>query len=360
MSVLNGSVPVHSDGNVCSLRSTEETVPQAYFSIFGFGLLGAAGVLGNIIVIVVFWEARDRILRMQILTLSFTDLFICSVILPLDCVRVFRRILLHMEAFTDHAFADTVISARNTGFVFEGCILQCIALDRYYCVCRAHQSKRLTPAFFFGLLSLAALSVGGLEVTIAVLHLFFDPDCRYVQPMRETLRLTYPCFSILGMLVIFCLYVAIFIRVHQQDRANRRRKEPRVALSSCSSNGREKKEEDEEEEEALEEEEVVTRTHKHSTIKARSPKTALMLLCTTVVYYFTLMPIILVGFDAIPDGPYHKIYYINNAANVLLYSLVNRQFRVAARSWLLRRRRKPHLSGTTHRFRSTLNSTQIP
>ena len=78
-------------------------------------------------------------------------------------------------------------------------------------------------------------------------------------------------------------------------------------------------------------------------VKKRGPyvKTAQILFTVTVVYVISYLPVFLVNNRAIPNYPFvFYCYFINNAANPIIYSFMNKKFRSSVKRMFSRKKRR--------------------
>ena len=383
-------------------RVTDKT--YILISISLLALIGILGVVGNTLVLLVYYQSPSQEChcccnslpsrcvsrfrgglqhsqRKLLVALAIADLLTALIVLPCDIGHKVLT-LLNISNFTN----GLVDNARNIMFTLEGSILTSIAIDRFLvigCPYVKTMSTKHRPCVFstsdissdriasadkpsnstslqaayeedknipveltsleeielstnpkqrrhfaevpvtpwnirrqlcvFLPVTITTLIVSTLEMSVFVLHIHqhrMEDGSLPAAKLRYFLNRLYLICTIITFPVVCGLYLCIFLAVRNFDRKRARLHEGR------------------------------------STHRTRSRRTALTLFITTLVFYLTLLPVLIVHFgnwshdkgtreDIVRDVHmdssavyiHHEFYYINNAVNFFIYSWISPAFR---------------------------------
>ncbi|PAA77293.1 hypothetical protein BOX15_Mlig019961g1, partial [Macrostomum lignano] len=376
-------------GNTTNAQCTDHSLPESPLVAIGslafYSTLGVLGLFGNIHVILVFASSREKSLRFLITVLSAMDLFISAVVLPTDCYRVYNDYLASKYELkaTNHWFSTVILSSRYAAFEMEAWILVFIAVDRYLCIVKASQ-QGLTYKKTLCALFAAALSLLLLEVCNVTSHYLIEDQCGLKLQLESYLLYFYGALGTLSVLVVMSLYIRIFTFVASMER--RRSSKRKVtkqtlallsradevgATSNCGDlggggDGAGDKNLQGTASYALEtslkptscslqvtadgptgfngisecpsssfvsnalppQSATAAAAAAAATTESWFPKKlAWMLFGATVLFYGSMLPMILINFKLLPDSPLHRIFYLNTSLNFFVYAMMNSKFR---------------------------------
>uniref|UniRef100_A0A1I8II87 Protein kinase domain-containing protein n=1 Tax=Macrostomum lignano TaxID=282301 RepID=A0A1I8II87_9PLAT len=319
-------------GNATNSMCTEHSLPEtrlvAVGSLLFYSALGLLGLLGNGHVIMVFVGSvgRERSLRFLVIVLSCMDLLICGVVLPTDCYRVFTDYLASQQQEAaarqlqvrpvNHWLSSLILSSRYAAFAMEAWILVLVAVDRYLSIVRARQSGlRLRT-------TLVALAGGAgallaLESAATLAHYLSEDRCRVKLWVETNLLRLYGVLGAASLLAVLALYIRLFAFVAVKERRRSARREQTAGTLRALSNAAEP---------------LAGHADGQPDAAAASGfwfprRLALMLFAASLLFYASMLPMLLINFRLIPDSPLHRFFYLNASLNFFLYALVNDKFR---------------------------------
>ncbi|KAL3314324.1 hypothetical protein Ciccas_007060 [Cichlidogyrus casuarinus] len=228
------------------------------------------------------------------------------------------------------------------------CLNKFITRARLRCI-------RMRKYFVWGSILLISLAVATAESIVFLIHMKEQGECPRSTAIRKEADSVYLYSTMISGVFILFMYLRVFHTAHRQDRRTRRKHLRRENIDQILQNSRRYDNETEFETSRPPEtsnEDGPTyntrgsrrpvnsvfcarlRTCYSSVFSSRSNgirsrRTGLMLCISTVVFYATLLPVFLKHGHNLKINIFihHEFYYINNAINVLIYSILNPNFR---------------------------------
>lgn len=356
-----------------------------HLSLF-LGFIGLIGGIGNIIVIMVF--ARNRVKKPStyfMLTLAIIDFMVCVVVIPGVIAREWK-----IKFYTD-VLCKGLEFMRSLMIPASALILVAIAFDRFFLICMS--TKEVMTKFTTKIVIFVIMVIGmSLGVPPSLFMSVYVKDNDKMQNYQICLKSDkymddiaqyqywYFVTALFGIMTctILVLYILIFKKVLQQSRMwkNRRPKifpqrrntagtfedisvtrrtsanetkvldisisstivNPSVKMETkndpCTSGVNSKTLKARNSKQAMTASSSSTNIKTLSDIRKRSThvKTTRILFIVTLVYIFSFLPTFLETNEVLEPNRYlTHVYFVNNAANPIIYSFMNAKFREEAR-----------------------------
>ncbi|KAL4231490.1 hypothetical protein ACF0H5_009068 [Mactra antiquata] len=131
---MNGTSIANETLDELDIRYAHALIPFMCF----LGLIGVAGIVGNILIIIVFLrgkEYRKSNFKVFVLSLAVTDLFTCTTVIPMEIFKTWTYFNYHYVILCKVKCAFNIFSLTTAAL-----ILFVICIDRYRITCR--QFKR--------------------------------------------------------------------------------------------------------------------------------------------------------------------------------------------------------------------------
>lgn len=346
---------------------TKELANQIPTTIGILIVISLIGSIGNILVLIIYSQKRDKSTANQFIkTLAMSDCIVCLLIIPYTIYIEFNDWKISIDMI-----CKCYYFLNNTSIPFGSLLITLIAVDRYLCICypflslmTLKRSKICVVIFFMLSLISGVLSVFQVKVFTVVKNVpdsnltTFQSECIDVTRYQNATKYEQIFFSIVQkyqlvsyatcICVVICLYVLIYRSVLAAARKKARLKglskstscflcqKFRYSRSLKYTNSEKNTIETEVPCQTNEElsrpgpsmNEIAIKKKFKETILMQNFKTALMLFVVALTYIVTFLPAcLMVNGVMILYLPVFYMYYINNAANPIIYGFMNKNFR---------------------------------
>ncbi|CAF0956091.1 unnamed protein product [Brachionus calyciflorus] len=218
--------------------------------------ISIVGTIGNLIVAFVYWQKKDRqTSTFFILALSFIDLTVCSVLIPL---------IIYMEKILYET--DNILICKGFNFLTtttvpsSSLLMTAIAFDRFFCICMVSRNimtykkakiislSLLSFSICLGVIpSLASvITVNNRNVTLGEDNIstsydlcVVDMDAKYTKfgVLIMPFKFFYDCLFVICVVIITYLYIRIYKEIYYRRKLKSERKRKLIYNSIINGGG---------------------------------------------------------------------------------------------------------------------------
>nr|ANO39030.1 GCR056 [Schmidtea mediterranea] len=348
---------------------TKELTNQIPTTIGILIIISVIGSIGNLLVLIIYSQKRDKSTANQFIkTLAISDCIVCLVIIPFTIYIEFNDWKVSIDMI-----CKSYYFLNNSSIPFGALLITLIAIDRFFCVCYPFLSlmtvKRSKVCVFIvfmmsvvlGVLSVFQVKTFKLSKNSTNMNsTLIQSECidvsRYANPTKyELLFFTIVQRSqLISYAICICVVICLYILIYRFVLAAARKKARLKGLNSSSTTSflwnkffksrsikriNSDSNNDDTSVPCQTTEELMTKPGPSNNDKAikrkfketiliQNFKTALMLFVVAITYIVTFLPAcLMVNSSLALNLPVFYMYYINNAANPIIYCFMNKNFR---------------------------------
>ena len=152
------------------LEQEEHRTVQLYTLLGLMGFLALTGTAGNLLVLYVFSQKKDKLVStLFILVLAFVDFTTCMIVIPYTMYMEYMDFFIHNDFFCKlYQFLIT------SNIPFSALVMVAIAIDRYFCICHPFlHALNMERAKI--MISALALLAAGIGVMVALMYGVYKP-----------------------------------------------------------------------------------------------------------------------------------------------------------------------------------------
>ena len=223
-----------------------------YFYLFSISIVGT---IGNMVVVLVYWRKKDtQTSTFFILFLSFMDLTVCSILIPM--IIYMEKIVFETDSII---FCKTYNFLTTTTVPSSSLLMTTIAFDRFFCICMVNRNiftyqrakyvafSLLTFSLSLGIIPLMAsvITINSRNINLGNLTLNISYDqCIVDMEGKQTMfgkiiipfKFFYDALYVICVIIITILYIQIYKEIHKRRKIRYNQKR-RLLYSSIINSG---------------------------------------------------------------------------------------------------------------------------